>query len=249
MHEPLNPGSALRASSRQRGFSLIELMIVCAILVIVLGVIFRQITVIQMRSRAEQTKLDMTQQARESLDQMVRDIHQSGYPSMRMGTQALIGVKPTYNYISLGYAAGLILINSTPPELRFEGDVDGSGTISNVRYRYVTTSPESSHCPCIERSQKPKVSADLVTGQVYEYHVMVENLAPNGLSFTAFDKNGNVVPIGMYGLNIDANAATLATIRSIQITMNVVGQSLDLQTAQFPAVQMTSLAQLRNFHD
>jgi prepilin-type N-terminal cleavage/methylation domain-containing protein len=49
----------------ERGFSLIELMVVCLVLVIVLGGVFRVINHVMQRSQVEQVKVDLTQQARE----------------------------------------------------------------------------------------------------------------------------------------------------------------------------------------
>src|SRR6201997_5723009 len=68
----------------ERGFSLIELMVVCLVLVIVLGGVFRIINHVMQRSQVEQVKVDLTQQAREFVDDFERDVHQAGYPNCRM---------------------------------------------------------------------------------------------------------------------------------------------------------------------
>src|SRR5260370_7048164 len=70
----------------QAGFSLIELMIVCAILSIVMIAIVRGIDTTVQRSEAEQTKVDLTQAGREFVDEFERDLHQAGYPNCRMVT-------------------------------------------------------------------------------------------------------------------------------------------------------------------
>src|SRR5215813_9774827 len=66
------------------GFSLLELLVVCAVLVIVLGAVFTTIGQVAQRSQAEQVKIDMTQSAREFVDEFQRDLHQAGYPNCRM---------------------------------------------------------------------------------------------------------------------------------------------------------------------
>jgi prepilin-type N-terminal cleavage/methylation domain-containing protein len=228
----------------QAGFSLIEMMMVVAILILVMGVIMRQIVVVQSRARGEVVKLDMVQQARESLDQMLRDLHQAGFPSAYMYVSTVL-TSPTNN--NTNYAVGLVQVtNSSTPILIFEGDVDGTGTVSSVRYRYVTSSTESTHCPCIERSQVTKTSADPLTGQGTAYHVLIENVATGGLSFTGFDANGNTVTISSSGLDINNNTTTLKSIKTLQITLKVQGQYPDLQTKQFPAISLNGLAQIRN---
>jgi len=74
----------------QVGFSLLELMLVCAILSVVLAAVFSGISTTIQRSQAEQTKVDLTQEGREFVDEFERDLHQAGYPNCRMpGTAAL----------------------------------------------------------------------------------------------------------------------------------------------------------------
>ena len=68
----------LRSQTRQAGFSLIEMLLVIAILMVVMGMVFRQIDFLQKRNRTEQVRLDIFQTSREFIDQMTRDIHQAG---------------------------------------------------------------------------------------------------------------------------------------------------------------------------
>src|ERR1700722_19054748 len=69
---------------RQRGFSLLELMISLAILTVVIGVVRDGVKTMQERNAVEVNKVDLTQSAREFMDQIVNDIHQAGYPGMNM---------------------------------------------------------------------------------------------------------------------------------------------------------------------
>lgn len=68
----------MRAS--QRGFSLIELMLVLVIFLIVTGAIFGLLDAAQVRYRAEQDFLESFQGARLGVDQLVREIRSAGYP-------------------------------------------------------------------------------------------------------------------------------------------------------------------------
>jgi prepilin-type N-terminal cleavage/methylation domain-containing protein len=70
----------------QAGFSLIELMAALAIMMVIMGVVFQQMTLVQKRSRVEEVRLDIFQTAREFIDQMTRDIHQAGFPNGKMYT-------------------------------------------------------------------------------------------------------------------------------------------------------------------
>src|SRR5229473_7595573 len=113
----------------QAGFSLIELMIVCAILSIVMIAIVRGIDTTVQRSEAEQTKVDLTQAGREFVDEFERDLHQAGYPNCRMVTTLVAGIPVASNcpadYSQLtvaqnpAVAIGLVYVSST--KIIFEG--------------------------------------------------------------------------------------------------------------------------------
>ena len=225
------------------GFSLIEMLLVIAILTSVMAVVFQQIGLIQKRASTEEVRLDMMQQARETMDQMMRDLRNSGYPNSKMYGSGVI-VAPVNN--STYVAAGLVKITNNPPELIFEGDVDGDGQIDSIRYRQTSTSTESTRCPCLERSQVTKVTGDPLAGQGTAYHVLVENAASSGLTFSAYDSNGAVVTIPSGGLTITSNPSTLASIRTIGVAISVLGKYPDQQTRQFPAGTVSALARLKN---
>ena len=239
----------------QAGFSLIEMLVVVAILSIVLGVVLRQISVVQQRSQTESVKVDMTQQARESLDQMIHDIHMAGYPNAKMFWSSALtspynnqpgvaaGCNPSTGGCT-GATSGLVKINGgSSPVLWLEGDMDGDGQVDVVRYRYVTTSTESDNCPCIERGwSSPKVAGDPVSSSV-TYHVMVENV--NSMSLTAYSSTGSTVDVSS-GLDIDNNPGTIESIRTLAITLSVKGSSLDMPTKQYPAVVLSGIGQFRN---
>jgi prepilin-type N-terminal cleavage/methylation domain-containing protein len=228
----------------QQGFSLIEMLVVVAILTVVMGVVFQQVGAIQKRGRTEDQKIDMLQQSRETLDEMIRELHQMGYPNKKMYTSSVL-TSPLNNNINL--AVGLVkVVNGSSALIWFEGDVEGDGGVDSVQYRLVATSTESNHCPCIERSAVSKAAADPLTGQGTAFHLAVENVAASGLTFAAFDANGAAVTIPSGGLDINNNTALIQSIRSIAITIEARGQYPDLQTRQFPAIVLNGLAQFRN---
>src|SRR5437773_12568981 len=116
--------------ARTSGFSLLELMIVLIIILSISAAIFQTINLTTQRSAAEQTKLDMFQEAREFMDQMSRDLRQAGYPSPRNMSQSVLTQVPFKN--DLHAAAGLVKIDGG--ELMFEADVDGTGIVQVVHY-------------------------------------------------------------------------------------------------------------------
>src|SRR4051794_37378507 len=110
---------------RQKGFSLVELMMVLVILTIVMGVIFQQIVSLQRRGRAEEVKQDIFSEGREFVGQFARDVHEAGYPSFKQYSTVLVA-----NDARL--ASGIVV--ATPTDFMVEGDVDGDGLIDSVRY-------------------------------------------------------------------------------------------------------------------
>jgi prepilin-type N-terminal cleavage/methylation domain-containing protein len=65
---------------RQKGFSLIELLVALGIFLIVTGAAFTLLGGSQQRYRTESQVLNAFQEARLGLDQMVRDVNDAGYP-------------------------------------------------------------------------------------------------------------------------------------------------------------------------
>jgi len=173
----------------ERGFSLIELMVVCLVLVIVLGGVFRIINHIMQRSQVEQVKVDLTQQAREFVDEFERDVHQAGYPNCRMISTpgAATNCPPDYTNPlvaqNASVAVGLVLVSNT--EVIFEGDVDGDGVVDTVWYRLVDQNgnfPPATTCPCtIQRSQMPKAAGTLPLAQPTLFSQELQNIVNSGV--------------------------------------------------------------------
>lgn len=141
----------------QSGFTLLELLLVCAILAIVLGSVFQGISTVTQRSQAEQVKVDLTQSGREFVDEFERDLHQAGYPNCRMVATAGVSCPADTTQTAVAgnsaVAAGLVYIDNT--RIIFEGDIEGNGVVQSVEYKLVdsnNTNPPA-NCPCtLERS-------------------------------------------------------------------------------------------------
>jgi prepilin-type N-terminal cleavage/methylation domain-containing protein len=164
----------------QRGYSLVELLIVSAILLIVLAPIFGSIEQLTKRSQAEGVKVDLSQQAREFVDQFERDVHQAGYPNCRMFTT---GSNCPAQYNNAAIAVGLVSVSNT--QIVFEGDVDGDGTVDTVWYRLVDSAgnyPPTGSCPCtIQRSQMAKVNGTAPLSQPTTFSQELQNVVNSGV--------------------------------------------------------------------
>src|SRR2546426_12222934 len=78
---------------RQRGFSLIEMMVAVAIFVVITGAAFSLLDNSQRRYTSEAQLLDSFQGARFGYDQMSLDIHSAGFPPQNAFTPGLTPAK------------------------------------------------------------------------------------------------------------------------------------------------------------
>ena len=69
---------------RERGFSLIEMMIAAVIFILLCSAAFALLSLAQQRYQTESQVLNSFQEARFGLDEMVRDVNGSAYPSQNM---------------------------------------------------------------------------------------------------------------------------------------------------------------------
>jgi prepilin-type N-terminal cleavage/methylation domain-containing protein len=153
-----------RSANSQAGFSLLEMVIVCAILTIVLASIFNGINTSIQRSQAEQVKVGLVQEGREFIDEFERDLHQAGYPNCRMVSVSNLNCPAdstnTTVANSSSVAAGIAYLDNT--KIIFEGDVDGNGTVDSIQYALIDSAgnnPPTGSCPCsIRRSQIAKAN-------------------------------------------------------------------------------------------
>ena len=218
----------------QGGFTLIELRLSLVTLLVISGSAFQIMNLATQRSATEQTKLDMLQEGREFMDQMSRDLRQAGYPNPRNFASGVLTVSPIAN--DHRAAVGLVKVDTN--DLWFEGDVDGSGTVSVVEYHLDTST--SNNCPCLKRSQLPKIDGDPVAGQsTPSYQIEVQGVQ-NTAIFSA-RSNGSVV-----GLPVTFSSSTMGSIDTVQAVLTLQSALVDPQTRQKPLTTLVSTVKLNN---
>jgi len=155
--------SRQKSALLQDGFTLLELMLVCAVLAIVLGSVFQGISTVIQRSQSEQNKVDLTQSAREFVDEFERDLHQAGYPNCRLVSTAGVNCPADTTQPAVAsnsaVAVGLVYVDNT--KIIFEGDMEGDGIVDSVEYKLVDVNGANPplSCPCtLQRSEIPKVN-------------------------------------------------------------------------------------------
>jgi prepilin-type N-terminal cleavage/methylation domain-containing protein len=222
-------------ANSQAGFSLIEMLVACAVGTLIMGALFSQINQAQKNSASQQVKVDLFQESREFMDQMARDLRAAGYPNTRNFSSD--PVSPAEQ--SPQEAVGLVKLDVG--QLWFESSIDGSGNVSVIHYNLVQT---GIGCPCLERSQTAKIQADPLTGQTESNQVDVQSVL-NGTTadpiFQAYYADGTAV-----SLPIDMTNNALANVNTIVITVKVQSPTPDLQTGQKPTMTLVSTVRLNN---
>src|SRR6266478_1055986 len=213
----------------QHGFSLIEMMLVVAIMGIISAGILSQMNEAQQRGYSEQVKLDNFQEARDFVDQFFRDINQIGYPSSRLVDPASLLWVPalstpspylwTSPYIKDNrLAIGLVSINRNA--VQFEGDMIGNGVVQSIIYKI---NGQGSCNLCLQRSQVDKISADPLS-QPQNWGTEVNDVLSDPI-FTYFKADGTQIVIPPSSPSIDistpAGAISLASIKTIKISLTI----------------------------
>src|SRR5919204_5922753 len=174
---------------KQQGFSLLELLIVVAILSILMAAVFNTLHDGLKKYKAEEARLNVTQESREFLDQIVRDLHSVGYPNLRMYNAGVLGATAQN---STGLAVGLVAVSAT--DIWFEGDVDDSGVVQSIHY--TLQADANGNCPCtIRRSAAPKQpgSPSQVPPQLLSYNTQLQNVLNSVGGAGAYAIAGNTV--------------------------------------------------------
>ena len=244
-------------SRRQRGFSLLEMIVSLAILSTVLAVVLQGVVTMQSRNSEETNKVDLTQQSREFMDQIVNDLRQSGYPRSGMFDPTSlvppVGVpqpgpgSPANCAQYFAIACGVLYLDAN--NVQFEADVDGTG-VSEEWIQLVQTNGVATPCqtpPCvIQRGTLPKSQCTLTpvfTCPAPIYYTEVNGVMNTNGVFTAYDNNGNNLNWSFPITNATASGLNL---RAIGITLYLQSQQPDPQTHAFPTVTMVSTARVND---
>ena len=243
-------------TGKQRGFSLLEMMMVIVILTVVIGIVMKGLVDMQRVNMDQSARVDLTQEARQFLDQISLDLHQSGYPGARLFDSASPPC-PNMNTVPCARIAHGMLPpapgNPTFPvengvehvsltQLQFEGDIDGSGQVSEVYIDLIDAAGNpaaacSVAAPCsLRRGVIPKAMA--MAGAAPTYYTQLNGVMNTNI-FEARDSAGNIIPLPA----IDPN--DLGNIRAIDITVQVQSSVPTFQ-GQFPLITLVSGAKINS---
>jgi hypothetical protein len=210
------------------------MIVTLAILTTVIGVVTDGIIQIEKKSATDMNKVGTAQESRQFMDQILRDLRQSGYPGVGLFDPATLVANPTAPPAvvctnNVNVACGLVNFSSSA--IQFEGDIDGSGV--NVVYIQVVV-PTSGSCPCtVQRGTVPKV-----TGGTPAYYTELDNVM-NQTPFTAYKFDGSAWVSG---------TDSLSQIKNIGVTLYVQNPVPDTneRSSVYPTTTMVSEVRINN---
>jgi prepilin-type N-terminal cleavage/methylation domain-containing protein len=137
-----------RPSTKVRGFTILELMVAMAIFLVICGAMFSLLELSQQRYSSETQMSGSFQEARLGIDQIVRDINMSGYPSAGMlsntsnpNTYAIspFAWEPGYTSTPATPCQVGLTCNPTPGEFDVIVETNIGSGVSWIRYQLIGT--------------------------------------------------------------------------------------------------------------
>jgi prepilin-type N-terminal cleavage/methylation domain-containing protein len=248
-------------AGNEGAFTLIELMVAMAIFLIICAAMFELLQLSQERYASENQLSGTFQEARLAVDQIARDVDDSGYPSLGMFSNiptnaaayvsSPVAWSPNYPMSSclVGTAGGGTCFTPGDFDLILETTV--SGTVSWIRYQLLPGSTT------LTRAVVPKSGGDpwgptSAPGVMVPFLANVMNNATGQLAqitaaYPSMFPNGQPVPIFQYTCDTSAGQAPCPTagasnspmnIRDVDITLIVMTQQPDMQTHALKLVEL-----------
>jgi prepilin-type N-terminal cleavage/methylation domain-containing protein len=260
--------------SPHSGFTIIELMVALGIFLVIVGAAFTLLGTSQQRYQSDSQVLNSFQEARLGMDQIVRDVNDSGFPppssfsSVNSTNANLFASTPFAWSAGSGYpsspcSVGGSCSNPGDPgnfDLIVETSLTPSSPVSWVRYQLVNTT--------LYRGVAQKVPGDDpafdTSSQMTPYvqNVMNNASASQIAQFQALYPGifgaGTAVPIFSYFCDISADSTKgqqpcssssnnlPQNIRSVAITLIVMASLPDAQTGQPRLVELSGLGRRIN---
>lgn len=247
-----------RRRSTSSGFSLVELLTALAIFLIICAVAFTLLTSAMKRYQSESQNLNTFQEARFGLDQMVRDINDSGYPPENQFevlpsdpdeyASTPVAWSPGYS-TSAPCQIGVTCITPGDFDVILETKVDplnASATVQWIRYqlqgntlyRAVVNKDSSGDPDGTTSAQLVPYVQNVVnndTSQIAQFQALYPSMFPGG----------NPVPIFTYFCDVSGGSGSAPVtcsaaggdnspenVRSVSITLIVMTPFADAQTGQ-----------------
>ncbi len=252
-----------RRASAESGFSLIEMMVSVVVFMVLAGAAFGLLIAAQQRQGTESELLDSFQAARLSLDDIVRDVGNAGYPPSSFFSYTPPAVPPANLYAaapfawSPNYPNAPCAINATCTspgsfDLIVETDLnpqDVNRTVSWIRYQLLGTTLYRSVVP---KALTPDPAAYIAANsQLVPYVENVVNNPPPGqlarlqALYPGMFANGPV-PVFSY-FDSKSNVVTDPTgIVDVNVTLVVMAKDADPRTGVLRVAELNGRARRLN---
>ena len=244
-------------SPKQRGFTMLEMVVAIAVFMVVAGAAFGLLANSQKRYKTDSQALTSFQQARLGIDQIIRDINDAGYPPANHF--ATTPPANSYAITPLAWTPGYpgactIGVTCTTPgdfDMIIETDYDGTG-LKWIRYQLVGTT--------LSRGVTAKVAgtdpgaATTAAGVMVPYVTNVVNNASNATItnirtyYPSMFPGGVAQPIFQYTCDTPAGPQSCpaagasnspVNVRDVQITLILQTPQNDLQTGAPQFVELS----------
>jgi type II secretory pathway pseudopilin PulG len=250
----------------ERGFSLIEMMIAAVIFILLCSAAFALLSLAQQRYQTESQVLNSFQEAHFGLDEMVRDVNGSAYPSQNLFSfnpnvpaKNLYAITPVAwdpGYLSsspclIGTGGGGTCTTPGDFDLIVERDVDywhtdgvewtryrlqGNILSRSQTYKVVSADPETTTAPSFVPYVQ-NVMNNVSSAQIAAFQAVYPNMFPGGNPVPVF----NYFCYTPFGTQQCASAGSYNSplnITDVEITLIVMAPTKDAQTGQVRLIEL-----------
>jgi len=252
----------MKRGNRQSGFSLIEMIIVVALLLVVTAIVFGNINSVRLRASVQKGGVESLQDARGAMELAARDVRNAGFPNQKMyapqvlATMATNYVNGSLYYMSKRVAFGIVSV--TDNTLLLEGDVNGDGQVEQVAYRLQPDpafNTPNGQCPCVLQRNVMAKTSGTTAGSSY---------AANWDNMAGGIVNSGASPMSLYGSTVDTSGQTKTLdtmfsaykstpvfkvsydaggmVSAVTINLDVIGQTPDPQNGMYPFATLSATA-------
>ncbi len=246
---------------RQRGFSLLEILVAVAIFTVISGAVFGLLNVAQQRYRMENEFMESFQGARLAMDQITRDVHSAGYPPANSFQPGIGAANPQLVAVPFawpqgsGYPGAPCLVNGGCPinggpainDLIIEGNIDPeNGTsVEWVRYQLNRTTLMRAVATKVAGGDPETTTRALLTAYVDNVmnNTSAAEMAQIQQFYPTMFPGGAPIPIFTYRTEAGTGPAN---IREVEITLIVRAANPDPRNRQLRVVTLTGRARRMN---